>query len=281
MGQHCCSIINEGGVNADTIDMSRNPSGDSVNRLYTIDEADVNNIDLFTDQFESKPDEISSAGRLKKESNLATIYNYEGQDFSSLIETSLMISATKESIPPLTFEIKTAIAARSQELQKLRKDDIGVLDKCYKVEVGDRKLLLISGSSIEKSTTYGILMSHGKEYFEGVLKNYQIYEGLLVTSSGDYYYGLYENFLPNGYTELQCINGDVFEGFMRLGKKDGTGKITWTDGSSFKGKFKDDKKSGQGIYTYANGDIYSGYFRLDMKEGPGNLLSLSRHLYVE
>ena len=137
------------------------------------------------------------------------------------------------------------------------------------MKIGTRTVYLQGSEDIKNGSGYCRMMSSSQEYFEGALNNFQIYEGVLVLENGDYYCGSFMNYLPNGYMQLTCANGDSFQGFMKLGEKQGKGRITWNDGSYYYGSFVGDLKHGDGIYQYPNRDIFRGSFKEDKKSGNG------------
>ena len=122
------------------------------------------------------------------------------------------------------------------------------MDKVYLLKMANRTLYLQGSSGVETGNGYCRMMSQAHEYFEGVINKFQIYEGILVLENGDFYQGPFINYLPDGYVQLTCANGDSFHGFMKMGEKSGKGKIAWNDGSYFHGAFKNDLKHGDGIY---------------------------------
>ena len=52
------------------------------------------------------------------------------------------------------------------------------------------------------------------------------------------------------------VNGDVFEGEMKDGKRHGSGKYMFIDGDMYAGDWKKDKSHGKGKYMFVNGDVY-------------------------
>ena len=110
-----------------------------------------------------------------------------------------------------------------------------------------------------------------KFYFEGIIKNYLPFQGILVNlHKNEYILGKLKEFDLSEYGMLMCENGDQFEGFMKKGRKQGKCNIFWSQlNERFEGEYIRDKKNGSGKYWYANGDKYEGEWKNDNKHGYG------------
>ncbi|MBF0623349.1 MAG: hypothetical protein HQL82_00930 [Magnetococcales bacterium] len=96
----------------------------------------------------------------------------------------------------------------------------------------------------------------------------------------------------NGYGEARFVNGNLYRGQYRKGRKHGRGTFIWRDGrmydgqwrdgrmngpgvmtfplgGRFEGNFVEDRKEGRGRYTWPNGGVYEGEFKNDKRHGPG------------
>lgn len=63
-----------------------------------------------------------------------------------------------------------------------------------------------------------------------------------------------------GFGKYTFNNGNIYEGYLKDGKRHGNGIITYSSGSVYDGEFKDGKQDGKGKYTTPNGHLYFGYF---------------------
>jgi len=269
MGQECCTMNQKPALNSPRNLEITNTFSKCDNFGSSIISAKVHQFDLFTEKSEV---ENTLHMDVKLYSNYESIYNYDAEDFEEIPREEFAVNPSELPFHSNTFAIKSAREGRRSYLNKLENlasDNSPQLIFDFKVR--DRIISMKTSQNIAHSGTgYCRLLSQSTEYFEGIIKNYKIYEGILVMPNGDYYMGFYHNYLPNGQISLFCSNGDTFEGYMVRGLKSGKGSIKWSDGSRFCGTFKDDLKSGKGEYIYANGDTYKGGYILDAKTGYGN-----------
>ena len=75
----------------------------------------------------------------------------------------------------------------------------------------------------------------------------------------------------NGYGVIIYVNGNIYEGEFKNGKRDGQGTLTWTDGEKYEGEWKNGNYHGKGTLTYVDGTIYEGEWHNDRREGEGTL----------
>ena len=278
MGQACCSSSE----NESFIEASDQLSGHGKRKISkgtdkpTIEISEIKNIHLYTSVADSR-DQSEDTGQSVNNNN--TLLNYENWDFSDLFKNNFIeVEASKKSFPHLSYSVTDA---RNQVLQKLKKLQPPAYEaKVYNLTYDLRTLIALGTTEILQGKGYCALQSKNGEYFEGIMKEFDIYHGLLVIPSGDFYFGTFKNFLPHGFIKLVCANGDQFEGFMHFGKRDGKGKIEWADGSRYVGNFKNGKKWGEGNYKYSNGDMYKGVFSDDLKNGRGTYIWSDGRRYV-
>lgn len=282
MGQPCCSQDDSHQLEVHELSNSQLKSL-RLNTEQTPETGSaVNNVQLYTDHMETNKSLEDQEEEVILPNDM-TIYNYERLDFYEQIEDGHYdCELSSKDFPELTYEITQGVITHSTELSKLKhsfaENQAG--KRVYDLSIESRELL-VQASEGFKGSGYCQMMSKGREYFEGVIKDYQLYQGLLVLASGDYYFGSFKNYLPDGYTVLQCINRDKFEGFMINGRREGKGRIEWHDHAVYTGNFLDDRKSGQGKYTYPNGECYTGNFISDTKDGFGKSDSNSRCVHME
>jgi hypothetical protein len=93
--------------------------------------------------------------------------------------------------------------------------------------------------------------------------------GVLVTSQGDRYEGVFRNFKLEGEGRWKSRHGDFYKGSFRSGKINGKGKLTLSNGDFYIGSFKGGKFHGKGKYSFKNGDSYIGDWQYGKMNGRG------------
>ncbi len=68
------------------------------------------------------------------------------------------------------------------------------------------------------------------------------------------------------------LNGDRYDGEVRLWRRDGGGEFVGGDGAVYVGGWVGDKKEGRGTLAYASGESYEGEWVNDKAEGGGRFL---------
>jgi hypothetical protein len=112
----------------------------------------------------------------------------------------------------------------------------------------------------------GILTSSsGKEYV-GVFNN-GIFDGEHV-AEGIKYVGEFKDNIPHGQGTYTFADGRKYVGELKDGKYHGQGTFTWADGRKYVGEWKE-LPNGQGTYTYADGGTYVGEWKDGKYHGQG------------
>ena len=75
------------------------------------------------------------------------------------------------------------------------------------------------------------------------------------------------------------VDGGVYVGELKDGKRNGQGTYTFADGAIYVGEWKDDYQHGHGTYNYANGDVYVGEWK-DGKRSQGTYTFADGAVYV-
>ena len=70
-----------------------------------ISKADVQNIQLFTDEFQGGPDSDRSSFKNSNSNFSSTIYNYQGIETVSLISTNFALIESTQCFPEVPFEV--------------------------------------------------------------------------------------------------------------------------------------------------------------------------------
>ena len=66
---------------------------------------------------------------------------------------------------------------------------------------------------------------------------------------------------------LRLVDGSVYEGEWRAGKKQGNGKITYHNRDVYEGMWRNGVREGKGRYVWGNGNVYNGLWKDDRMEG--------------
>lgn len=93
--------------------------------------------------------------------------------------------------------------------------------------------------------------------------------GVLVTSDGERYEGMFKNFKLEGEGRWRSRHGDKYKGSFKRGKINGKGKLTLSNGDYYIGEFKNGKFQGRGKYAFHNGDSYIGMWNAGKMNGRG------------
>lgn len=200
------------------------------------------------------------------------LLNYKGKRITPQKYEDFKLEEVEERFPKLSDFVKKAIETAKDHLEKMsRKIDY---DKVYKLSYkGDTRVCWFQGNKKSiKGSGYCRILNPNGEYFEGLIKNFELLKGLICLENEEFYFSNFQNNCLSGKVEQFCSNGDYFKGMMKDGKRSGKGKIKWSDGSYYEGNFKNDQIHGEGKYTYSNGDFYDGYFVNGIKQGKGNFL---------
>jgi hypothetical protein len=120
-----------------------------------------------------------------------------------------------------------------------------------------------------------IVHQNGEKCFHGVFEG----KGTITCTSG-IYNGNFKNWVPNGFGELLCANGNIYKGDFENGKFNGLGEFIWANGDTYKGDFRDDKCSGYGDLVYANGNVYIGNFNNGVFNGLGKFIYTNGKTYA-
>ena len=116
---------------------------------------------------------------------------------------------------------------------------------------------------------------------EGIwLNNYNIYygnfrddkfngQGVFMNTRGDYFFGEWENGVPNGKGFIVFNGMKAYEGNFRDGQKCGEGEEYFPDGDKYVGEFMNNNRDGRGRYQYAGGAFYEGNMKNSKFDGDG------------
>lgn len=197
------------------------------------------------------------------------IFNYKGENEKTQNLTDFTVEEVEEEFPEIPGYVKDAKEVVKNHLSSMSQD----IDykKTFKLKYkGNIRVCWFQGNKkSKKGTGYCRILSEVGEYYEGLIKNFQLLRGLMYLENGEFFFGAFNNNTCTGLVEQYCPNGDKFKGMMREGLRHGRGKIEWEDRSSYDGNFKLDSIHGNGVYTYTNGDSYDGHFVDGYKDGKG------------
>lgn len=93
--------------------------------------------------------------------------------------------------------------------------------------------------------------------------------GVMVTSNGDRYEGVFKNYKLEGEGRWKSRHGDHYKGSFKNGKINGRGKMTLSTGEIYIGEFKNGKFHGKGKFAFDNGDSYIGQWKRGKMNGNG------------
>lgn len=281
MGQKCCTTQDENELESREGDLSersrieviqpevlrRNDArGKVINTQVFFEEMDDEEEDYnFFNQEDTSRESIFRVGADPEQ----YLFNHKGANESPQEKKDFKIEETDERFPPLPDYALRALEELEGSLNLMSRD---IYDKkVYKLRYkGNKRVCFFQGNKKSvNGSGYCRMMSEKGEYYEGLIKNYQILKGLVCLESHEFFFGSYINSACNGMIEQYCPNGDLFKGIMKDGLRHGKGKISWTDGSYYDGSFKFDIIHGNGFYKYHNGDTYDGHFVDGRKQGKG------------
>lgn len=100
--------------------------------------------------------------------------------------------------------------------------------------------------------------------------NFENKESIILPDKSKYKGDLY-NKQPDGRGMQKWENGNEFQGYYLMGKKNGLGELK-TEKYVYFGNFENDKISGFGNMDFTNGDKYVGNFSNGLFDGKGKLL---------
>jgi len=99
----------------------------------------------------------------------------------------------------------------------------------------------------------------GNRYEGEFLANKRHGRGLFLwKTTGEVYYGLWDNDLRMGQGCHMWPDGSKYEGEWAQGLQQGRGRYVWADGRKYEGDFSQGKRTGDGIATSANGRKFKG-----------------------
>lgn len=283
MGQKCCATMDEKEIESHQGDLSDHSRIDQAQpeTLRRISLPKGLNTQLFFEEMEDEEDDYNFFNQ--EDSSHTSIYrgdvdpeeyifNYKGSNEGTQDKGNFKIVETDQKFPDLPTYVVKALEEVESSLNLMSRDIYtkNVYKLIYK---GGKRVCHFQGNKKSiKGSGYCRMINEKGEYYEGLIKNYQILKGLMCLESHEFFFGSYINNACNGIIEQYCPNGDHFRGVMKEGLRHGKGKITWTDGSYYEGSFKHDIIHGNGFYKYHNGDVYDGYFVDGRKQGKGKIL---------
>ena len=83
----------------------------------------------------------------------------------------------------------------------------------------------------------------------------------------------------SGKGKLRWANGDVFEGTLKMGKREGKGLFIWANGQRYQGDWINDVSTGQATVDFINGDHYEGAVEKATPNGLGSMRYASGDTY--
>jgi hypothetical protein len=83
----------------------------------------------------------------------------------------------------------------------------------------------------------------------------------------------------SGKGKLRWANGDVFEGTLKMGKREGKGLFIWANGQRYQGDWINDVSTGQATVDFINGDHYEGAVEKATPKGLGSMRYASGDTY--
>ncbi len=83
----------------------------------------------------------------------------------------------------------------------------------------------------------------------------------------------------SGKGKLRWANGDVFEGTLKMGKREGRGLFIWANGQRYQGDWINDVSTGQATVDFINGDHYEGAVEKATPKGLGSMRYASGDTY--
>jgi len=86
--------------------------------------------------------------------------------------------------------------------------------------------------------------------------------------------GIYTGWLnlegnPEGYGTLRIVDGSIYTGSWRNGRKNGFGVYTSIDGALFSGPWMEDTYHGRGVYVSELNQVYTGDWKQGKRDGSG------------
>ena len=94
-------------------------------------------------------------------------------------------------------------------------------------------------------------------------------KGLFMNIRGDYYFGDWENGIPNGFGIIVFNGMKSYEGEFKDGQKCGQGIEVFPDGDYYKGEFINGYREGKGKYNFVGGSYYNGDMKNSKFDGEG------------
>jgi uncharacterized protein (TIGR02145 family) len=96
-------------------------------------------------------------------------------------------------------------------------------------------------------------------------------QGRMTFCNGDTLTGIWNNFQFTGNGKLKLLDGSIYSGDWKLGKKDGMGELKFPDGNVLRGRFENDGFSGFGKISMTDGAIYEGELIAGKPFGKGKI----------
>ena len=136
---------------------------------------------------------------------------------------------------------------------------------------GGREMVFESEASREKYTNLGVYDGGNGE---GRLNWKDLYE----FKSGNKYFGQWKGDSTltaeehiSGYGTMSYVNGDIYEGYWRQGKRHGNGRLITRTGDVCEGMWKQDEFTGWGCCAYADNTVKSGEWAAGELDGFGSV----------
>jgi hypothetical protein len=106
-----------------------------------------------------------------------------------------------------------------------------------------------------------------------------IRSGELIDVNGHVYKGELKDGKRNGRGKYTWPSGQVYEGEWKDGERNGRGKQMHTDGEVYEGEWKDAKENGRGKNTWPSGEVYEGEWKDGERNGRGKIMYTDGEVY--
>jgi hypothetical protein len=180
-----------------------------------------------------------------------------------------ILTKSNKKFPEIPLPIFLTLKEIDKKLAKLRRK---ISEETYELTVDGIDYYFVGDeSSVLKGSGYCKMLTKLKnfdeKYFEGYIRNFSFFTGLLAQADGQYYYGGFKANKPHGVGE-EFKNDSIYKGLFAKGKKSGKGELI-TEEYRYKGNFMNNEFHGKGELSYDNGDFYRGAFKNGSREGYG------------
>jgi hypothetical protein len=120
---------------------------------------------------------------------------------------------------------------------------------------------------------YGVgIFVNGNTYEGNWTNDYNQGHGLLRYGDNITYEGTFDEYgNASGKGIIIYCDGSVYNGSVKLKKKNGLGTMTYHDGGKYEGTWENDTQHGYGIMTYNNNNRYEGFHTNGMRNGKGKM----------